>query len=105
MIFSPHYVFGMNQVKRGLGELFKRDRDDTNMTWVLNGPTKTLDAMRRAIERAENLLLAALWESESTEFAPSLLAAHSRGVEVHLGCYGIPRKASPTATTSLRRQR
>lgn len=80
----------LNQVERGLGELFERDRDDTHMTWVLNGATNTLDAMRRAIERAENSLLAALWESESTELAPCLLAAQSRGVEVHLGCYGIP---------------
>jgi sugar-specific transcriptional regulator TrmB len=61
---------------------------NAELTWVIEGGLNIANTLRQVADRARTSLFGALWESELEDLAPSLRAAHGRGVEMHLACYG-----------------
>jgi sugar-specific transcriptional regulator TrmB len=70
-------------------------RGEGGLTWAVAGDDNLLDLMRRVIDRAERSVFAALWDAELPRLAPSLEAAHARGVELQVAVYGNFRLAIP----------
>lgn len=68
---------------------------EPGMTWSVTGPDNIIDLMRRAIERAEVSLFAALWDDQLDQLADALEAAHARKVELQVAIYGSFRLAVP----------
>lgn len=69
-------------VEQGLAQLGAEQ--DTRLTWSLSGQGHVVDSMRRAIDRAQQRLAAAIPTSELTELAAPLRAAIERGVALEL---------------------
>lgn len=70
-------------------------RGEAGLTWTVAGDDNVLDLMRRVVDRAERSVFAALWDAELPRLAPSLEAAHARGVELQVAVYGDFRLAVP----------
>jgi HTH-type transcriptional regulator, sugar sensing transcriptional regulator len=70
-------------------------RGEAGLTWTVAGDDNVLDLMRRVVDRAERTIFAALWDAELPRLAPSLEAAHGRGVELQVAIYGDFRLAVP----------
>jgi sugar-specific transcriptional regulator TrmB len=69
-------------VEQGLSQL--GEEQDNRLTWSLSGYGHVLDSMRRAIDRAQERLTAAIPGPELTELAARLRAAAERGVALDL---------------------
>ena len=69
-------------VEQGLSQL--GEEQDNRLTWSLSGHGHVVDSMRRAIDRAQERLAAAIPSPESTDLAARLRAAAERGVALDL---------------------
>jgi sugar-specific transcriptional regulator TrmB len=69
-------------VEQGLAQL--GEEQDNRLTWSLSGRGHVVDSMRRAIDRAQQRLAAAIPGPELTELAVHLRAAAERGVALDL---------------------
>ena len=69
-------------VEQGLSQL--GEEQDNQLTWSLSGHGHVVDSMRRAIDRAQERLTAAIPDPEVTELATRLRAAAERGVVLDL---------------------
>jgi HTH-type transcriptional regulator, sugar sensing transcriptional regulator len=69
-------------VEQGLSQL--GEEQDNRLTWSLSGQGHVVDSMRRAIDRAQERLIAAIPGPELTELAARLRAAAERGVAIDL---------------------
>ena len=69
-------------VEQGLSQL--GEEQDNRLTWSLSGHGHVVHSMRKAIDRAEQRLAAAIPSPELTDVAASLRAAAERGVALDL---------------------
>ena len=69
-------------VEQGLAQL--GHEQDTKLTWSLSGHGHVVDSLRRAIDRAQERLAAAIPTSDLAELAGPLRAAAQRGVAIDL---------------------
>lgn len=68
---------------------------EPGLTWTVAGADNVVDLMRRAIDRAERGIFAALWDDQLTQLATALEAAHKRKVELQVAIYGEFRLTVP----------
>lgn len=61
---------------------------DPGLTWSLQQRASILSTCVQAIQSAQRVIYAALWDAELGELGAPLEAASQRGVEVHVAIYG-----------------